>query len=397
VTSVFLVLNCGSSSLKFEVFGAEGSGEPGRIFRGEFELGREARFKASNAKGELIAQSRLSDGEDVRHEQALNHLASWLREHGAGFSFAGVGHRVVHGGQAFDKPVKIDEVTLEALERLVPLAPLHQPHNLAAIRILRRQFPDVAQIACFDTAFHHDQPELAQLFAIPRSLSEKGIRRYGFHGLSYAFLASAFGEYDAKLAKGRVVAAHLGNGASLCAIRDGASVATTMGFSPLDGLPMGTRCGNLDPAVVFYLMREMKLGVDEAERLLYTESGLLGVSGISNDMRELRAQAATNPAAKLAIDLFVYRIGRELGSLIAALGGMDALVFTGGIGENDAATRAEVIRGAAWAGFELDPPANEKGGPKITRGAGPSAWVIPTDEELMIARAMRTMLGEIDS
>jgi len=379
VTPVFLVLNSGSSSLKFQVFEAGGAGEQRRIFRGQFEgLGSKPRFKATNAKGEVIAQLSWG-GEEVRHEQALNHLASWLGEHSEGFSLAGVGHRVVHGGKAYSKPVKIDEATLGALERLVPLAPLHQPHNLEPIRILRRQFPETVQIACFDTAFHHGQPELAQLFAIPRSMSESGVRRYGFHGLSYAFLASVFGEYDPKLANGRVVAAHLGNGASLCAIRNGASIATTMGFSPLDGLPMGTRCGNLDPAVVFYLLREMKLGVEEAERLLYNES----------------AQAATHPGARLAIDLFVYRIGRELGSLVAALGGIDALVFTAGIGENDALTRAEVVQAAAWVGFELDPARNGQGGPKITRGAGPAAWVIPTDEELMIAREMRTMLGEI--
>jgi acetate kinase len=398
VTPVFLVLNSGSSSLKFQVFEAKGAGEPRGIFRGQFEgLGSKPRFMATDATGEVIAQTSWGHGEEVRHEQALNHLTSWLLEHSEGFSLAGVGHRVVHGGKAYFQPVKIDEPTLEALERLVPLAPLHQPHNLEPIRILRRQFPETVQIACFDTAFHHGQPELAQLFAIPRSMSASGVKRYGFHGLSYAFLVSAFGKYDPKLANGRVVAAHLGNGASLCAIRNGASLATTMGFSALDGLPMGTRCGSLDPGVVFYMLREMKLGVEEAEGLLYNESGLLGVSGISNDMRELRAQAATDPRAKLAIDLFVYRIGREVGSLVAALGGIDALVFTAGIGENDHATRAAVLQNAAWAGFDLDPVQNEAGGPKITRGVGPAAWVIPTDEELMIAREMRTMLGEIGS
>lgn len=397
MTPVFLVLNSGSSSLKFEVFDAKGDDEPRRILRGQFEeLGSKPRFKVMNAKGEVVAQSRLPEGEEVRHEQALNHLMSWLPEHGEAFSLAGIGHRVVHGGQDYSEPVKIDETTLAALERLVPLAPLHQPHNLEPIRILNRQYPDVVQIACFDTAFHHRQPQLARLFAIPRSMSKKGIRRYGFHGLSYAFLASVFGDYDEKLVKGRVVAAHLGNGASLCAIKNGASIATTMGFSALDGLPMGTRCGSLDPAIVLYLLRETKLSVDEVERLLYNKSGLLGVSGISNDMRELRVHAATHQAARLAIDLFVYRIGRELGSLIAALGGIDALVFTAGIGENDAATRAEVLRGAAWAGFELDASTNEKGGPKITRGSEPCAWVIPTDEELVIARAMRKMIGEIE-
>jgi acetate kinase len=398
VTPVFLVLNSGSSSLKFQVFAAEGAREPRRIFRGQFQgLGHKPQFTATDAKGEVIARMDWTAGEEIRHEQALNHLASWLREHSQGFALAGVGHRVVHGGQTYSKPVRVEENTLEALERLVPLAPLHQPHNLEPIRILRRRFPKIAQIACFDTAFHHGQPDLAQLFAIPRSMSESGVRRYGFHGLSYAFLASAFGSYDPALANGRVIAAHLGNGASLCAIKNGASIATTMGFSALDGLPMGTRCGNLDPAVVFYLLREMKLGLEEAEQLLYRESGLLGVSGVSHDMRELRALAATNRTARLAIDLFVYRIGRELGSLVAALGGIDALVFTAGIGENDAATRAEVIQGAAWAGFELDAAANTGGGPRITRGPGPSAWVIHTDEELMIAREMRTILGAIDS
>jgi acetate kinase len=398
VTPVFLVLNSGSSSLKFQVFEAEGVAEPRRIFRGQFEgLGRKPRFTATNVEGEVLAHRTWESGEELRHEQALNYLAAWLRERSHGFALAGVGHRVVHGGKAYSTAVRIEEGTLEALERLVPLAPLHQPHNLEPIRILRQRFPEIPQVACFDTAFHHGQPQVAQLFAIPRAMSESGVRRYGFHGLSYAFLASAFGDYDPALANGRVVAAHLGNGASLCAIRNRASTATTMGFSALDGLPMGTRCGNLDPAVVFYLLREMKLRPDEAERLLYHESGLLGVSGVSNDMRELRALAGTNPAARLAIDLFVYRIGRELGSLVAALGGIDALVFTAGIGENDAATRAEVLQGAAWAGFELDPTANAGGGPRITRGPGPSAWVIPTDEELMIAREMRTILGEIGS
>jgi acetate kinase len=288
--------------------------------------------------------------------------------------------------------MRVDDEALSTLERLVPLAPLHQPHNLGPIRILRQRFPKLPQIACFDTAFHRSQPEIAQLFALPQSMSEAGVKRYGFHGLSYAYVASKLERYDPALARGRVVVAHLGNGASLCAIRDGASVATTMGFSALEGLPMGTRSGSVDPGVIFYMLREMKLDLAQAERVLYKDSGLLGVSGISNDMRELRAIADTNPRARLAIDLFIYRIGRELGSLIAALGGIDAIVFTAGIGENDAATRAEVLRGARWAGFDIDDEANAKGGPKISRGSGPSAWIIPTDEELMIAREMRALL-----
>jgi acetate kinase len=289
--------------------------------------------------------------------------------------------------------VRVDAEVLETLERLVPLAPLHQPYNLEPIRILQRRFPDLPQIACFDTAFHRNQPDIAQLFALPHAMTEAGVQRYGFHGLSYAYVASVLAEYDPALAAGRIVVAHLGNGASLCALDGGRSVATTMGFSALDGLPMGTRCGSLDAGVVFYMLREMKLSAAEAEQVLYTRSGLLGVSGLSSDMRKLRALAATDPDARRAIDLFVYRIGREIGSLVAALGGIDAFVFTGGIGENDVATRAEVLRGAAWAGIELDAAANASGGPLVTRGPGPAAWVIPTDEELMIARGTRDVLG----
>jgi acetate kinase len=392
---VFLTLNSGSSSLKFQLFEAEAAGEPRQIFRGNFAgLGGAPRFVVKSNADEVIAETSWSESEGFGHERALAHLASWLRAHKGNFKLAAVGHRVVHGGTDFSKPVLVDEETLTMLERLVPLAPLHQPHNLEPIRIVRRLDPDLPQIVCFDTAFHHGQPEIARLFALPRRMSELGVRRYGFHGLSYAYLSSVFSSFDPVLASGRVVVAHLGNGASLCAMKAGSSIATTMGFSALDGLPMGTRCGSLDAAVVFYMLREMKLSADQAEQLLYTKSGLLGVSGLSNDMRELRSLAATNPDARRAIDLFVYRIGREIGSMVAALEGIDALVFTAGIGENDAATRAEVLRAAAWAGFEIDEAANARGGPRITRGSGPSAWVITTDEELMIAREMRELLGE---
>jgi acetate kinase len=392
---VFLILNSGSSSLKFQVFEANPAGEPHRLFRGHFEgIGGAPRFEVKDGAGEVLAQAKWRKSEQFGHQQALNYLGSWLRGHKGDFRLTAAGHRVVHGGSAFSKPVFVDERTLKALERLVPLAPLHQPHNLAPIRMIAEQLPDLPQIACFDTAFHHGQPALARLFALPRDMIESGVRRYGFHGLSYAYLTSVFPSYDPILASGKVVAAHLGNGASLCALRAGESVATTMGFSALDGLPMGTRCGTIDAAVVFYMLREMKLGVDEAEQLLYTKSGLLGVSGLSNDMRELRSLAATDADARRAIDLFVYRIGREIGSMIAALGGIDALVFTAGIGENDAATRAEVLRACAWAGFEIEEAANARGGPRITRGTGPSGWVIPTDEELLIAREMRDLLGE---
>ena len=395
MTPVVLVLNAGSSSIKFQLFEEGGADEPRRIYRGLFEgLGSSPRFLVRNHAGEIAGEARWGETEPFGHEEALTYLAAWIRENRGSYRLRAVGHRVVHGGMAFSGPVLMDQHVLRALEQLVPLAPLHQPHNLAPIRILRQHFPDLPQIACFDTAFHRNQPDLAQLFALPRSMTEMGVRRYGFHGLSYAYIASVLSRYEASLGSGRIVVAHLGNGASLCALERGASFATTMGFSALDGLPMGTRCGAIDAGVVFYMLREMKLSPEEAERFLYTKCGLLGVSGISNDMRKLRSLATTTPEAREAIELFIYRIGREIGSLVAALGGIDALIFTGGIGENDVATRAEVLRGAVWAGFELDEAANASGGARITRGPGPHAWVIPTDEELMIAYEVRKMLGE---
>jgi acetate kinase len=275
----------------------------------------------------------------------------------------------------------------------VPLAPLHQPHNLEPIRIVRRRLPGMPQVACFDTAFHQTQSDIATLFALPGEMRERGVRRYGFHGLSYDYIASVLKDYDPRLAEGRVIVAHLGNGASLCALQGGISVATTMGFSALDGLPMGTRCGAIDAGVVFFMLREMKLSPEEAESVLYKKSGLLGVSGLSNDMRTLRSKAASDPNARRAIDLFVYRITREIGSLVAALGGIDGLVFTAGIGENDVATRAEVIAGLGWAGLTLDEAANRTGEPRISTGSGPTAWVIPTNEELVIARQTGSVIG----
>jgi acetate kinase len=403
-----LVLNAGSSSLKFQVFDAEsfeaenidvedprpGAADvPHRLYRGRVEgLGGTPRFIVRDRDGAIVADER-PDGHAFGHEAALLHVAAWLRAHRGGHRLAAVGHRVVHGGIAYDAPVRVDDAVMRQLERLVPLAPLHQPHNLTPIRVVQRRFPELPQVACFDTAFHRGQPEVAQLFALPAEVTARGVRRYGFHGLSYAFIAATLRERLPALAEGRTVVAHLGSGASLCALHRGRSIATTMGFSALDGLPMGTRCGGLDPGVVFFLLREMRLEPDEAERMLYTRSGLLGVSGLSNDMRTLRAHAPTDSGAREAIDLFVYRIGRELGSLVAALGGIDGLVFTGGIGENDAATRAEVLRGAAWAGFRLNEAENEAGGPRLTRGPGPQAFVIPTDEEAMIARGMRAVLA----
>jgi acetate kinase len=303
-----------------------------------------------------------------------------------------VGHRVVHGGVRFAAPVLLDRARLGELEALVPLAPLHQPHNLAAINAVAAMAPNLPQVACFDTSFHRTQPAVAQAFALPRRYADEGVRRYGFHGLSYEYIASRLATVDARAASGRTVVAHLGNGASMCAMHDGKSVATTMSFTPLDGLVMGTRCGAIDPGVLLYLMDRHGMNARDLERLLYHESGLLGVSGISSDMRGL-LESSDHRAAE-SLDLFVYRIGRELGSLAAALGGLDALVFTGGIGENAVPVRARICRDASWLGLELDEAANEHGGPCISRkGSRISAWVIPTNEELMIARHTQRVLG----
>lgn len=393
MTPVLIVLNAGSSSLKFQVFERPDGPEGRVVFRGLFEgLGGSAHFVVRDAAGATLDETTWASGDRLGHEDALLHLISWLRQHQEGRKLAAIGHRVVHGGEAFLRPILVDEAVIQALEALVPLAPLHQPHNLEPIRIVRRRLPGLPQVACFDTAFHHTQPEIARMFALPRELQERGVRRYGFHGLSYDYIASALKDYDPRLAEGRVIVAHLGNGASLCALKGGVSLATTMGFSALDGLPMGTRCGTIDAAVVFYMLREMRLSPEEAERVLYTRSGLLGVSGLSNDMRVLRAKAATNADARRAIDLFVYRITREIGSLVAALGGLDGLVFTAGIGENDGATRAEVVAGLGWAGLALDEAANRAGGPLISSGPGPGVWVIPTNEEKVIARQTWSVL-----
>jgi acetate kinase len=390
---VLIVLNAGSSSLKFQVFDMLDGAEPRLVWKGLYEgLGRAAHFLVKDTGGALLDETTWASGDRLGHEEALLHLVSWLRQHQEGRKLAAIGHRVVHGGGDFSGPVLVDDAIVQALEALVPLAPLHQPHNLEPIRIVRRRLPGIPQVACFDTAFHQTQSDIASLFALPREMRERGVRRYGFHGLSYDYIASVLTAYDPHPAEGRVVVAHLGNGASLCALKGGVSAATTMGFSALDGLPMGTRCGAIDAGVVFYMLREMKLSPEEAERVLYTKSGLLGVSGISNDMRVLRSRSASDADAKRAIDLFVYRITREIGSLVAALGGLDGVIFTGGIGENDAATRAEVIAGLTWVGLTLDEAANRNGEPRISSGSGPTAWVIPTNEELVIARQTRSVL-----
>ncbi len=298
---------------------------------------------------------------------------------------------VVHGGSTYSQPVQIDSQVLIALEALIPLAPLHQPHHIAVIRAISAIAPRVPQVACFDTAFHRSQPALAQEFALPRELTAKGVRRYGFHGLSYEYIVSTLPEFVPDCVQKKIVVAHLGNGASMCAIDRGRSVATTMGFTAVDGLPMGTRTGALDPGVILYLLQHERMDPEAIEQVIYQRSGLLGVSGISSDMRALLASNA--PSAKEAVDLFVYRIGRELGSLAAALRGLDALVFTAGIGEHAPEIRARACREAHWLGVTLDEQANAKGGPRISSsGSAVSAWVIPTDENLMIARHTRHLL-----
>jgi acetate kinase len=287
--------------------------------------------------------------------------------------------------------VRVDRKVLDDLAQFIPLAPLHQPHNLTPMRLLLERRADLPQVACFDTAFHRAQPELAQMFALPKELHDAGVRRYGFHGLSYEYIASVLPQLDPTAAQGRTVVLHLGNGASMCALSAGRSVASTMGFTAVDGLPMGTRCGAIDPGVILYLMDQRSMDTRAIEKLIYNQSGLLGVSGVSSDMRTLLA--SDEPRAKLAVDLYVYRIGRELGSLAAALGGLEALVFTGGIGENSAEIRERVCRGAAWLGVALDEQANQTGGPRISTAASKTAaWVVPTNEELMIARHTRRVL-----
>jgi len=391
MTDAIAVLNAGSSSLKFSVF-AERGAELELTARGQAEgLYTAPRFVAKDGAGKVLGEKSWGDGVRLGHDGALDHLVAYLRAGFAEHGLVGVGHRVVHGGLEYAQPVRLDPTILAALEKYIPLAPLHQPHNLAPIRALLERSPQLPQVACFDTAFHTGAPPVAQAFALPKAITDRGVRRYGFHGLSYEYIASVLPQHDERAARGKTVVLHLGNGSSMCAIAAGRSVASTMGFTAADGLPMGTRCGNLDPGVILYLLDELKMDARAIEKLIYQQSGLLGMSGISSDMRTLEANDA--PEAKAAIDVFVYRIGRELGSLAAALGGLDAIVFTAGIGENSRSLRARVCRDAAWLGVELDAAANDRNGPRIsTAGSRVSAWAIPTNEELMIARHTRRLL-----
>jgi acetate kinase len=392
MSDAIAVLNAGSSSIKFSLFRVRDQ-ELELEQRGQVEgLYTAPRFVSKSASGSVEAEKSWGEGVKLGHEGGLDHIVAHVRERLGGDRLIGVGHRVVHGGIEYTQPVRVDKHVLQVLEKFVPLAPLHQPHNLAPMRLLLERLPELPQIACFDTSFHCTNPEIAQMFALPAHFHAEGVRRYGFHGLSYEYIASSLPAVDRKAAAGRTVVLHLGNGSSMCALQGGRSVASTMGFTAVDGLPMGTRCGSLDPGVILYLMDQRGMDARAIEKLIYSQSGLLGVSGISSDMRTLLTSA--DPRAQLAVDLYLYRIRRELGSLAAALGGLNAVVFTAGIGENSPVIRERVCRDAAWLGLELDAPANAQGRKGISTPASKvSAWAIPTNEELMIARHTRTLLG----
>jgi acetate kinase len=385
-------LNAGSSSIKFALFVLTDDG-PNRVAAGKLEgIGTAPHLAARGLNGDVLVDRTWDGGADLDHEALLRDLFAWAGAHLEGREIVGLGHRVVHGGGRFTAPVRVDDQVLTALDAFCPLAPLHQPHNLAAIRAIQALAPDLPQVACFDTAFHHQMPEIATRFALPRALHDEGVRRYGFHGLSYDYIARALGRIDPDLTRGRVIVAHLGNGASLCAMRNGESQDTTMGFTALDGLVMGTRCGAIDPGVVLHLLSQKSMSPAEVERLLYAQSGLLGVSGLSSDMRTLHQ--SQDPRAAEAIDLFVWRVAREVGGLISSLAGLDGLVFTAGIGENDPAIRALICQRLAWVGIVIEPTANQANAPLISTPASKVAVrVIATDEERMIALQTISALG----
>lgn len=392
MSDVIAVLNAGSSSIKFSLFIPRD--DQAEIFaRGQIEgIYTTPRFFSKDREGAVISEKSWPEGTTLGHNGAIDHLFAYVRGEFADHRLLGVGHRVVCGGLDYTQPVRVNAEVLAKLEQLIPLFPLHQPHNLAPIKLLLERRPELPQVACFDTSFHRAIPHIAQLYALPLEFAESGVVRYGFHGLSYEYIASVLPQLDTRAASGKTIVLHLGNGASMCAMESCRSVTSTMGFSGVEGLPMGTRSGALDPGIMLYLMDGRGMDARAIEKLIYTQSGLIGISGISSDMRTLLM--SKEPRAKLAVDLFVYRIRREMGSLVAALGGLDALVFTGGIGENSDQIRERVCRDAAWLGLELDADANARGGPCIsTAGSRVRVWVIPTNEELMIARHTRRVIG----
>ncbi len=378
-----LVINAGSSSLKFSLFEAAAGDGPELLAGGQIEgIGLKPRFVAKAPDGSILAELDYAAGGG--HRVAMQHLVEWLGSWLDGRTVGVVGHRVVHGGSDFTEPVLVDGKVMEALEALIPLAPLHQPHNLKAIEAVALAFPGVQQVACFDTAFHRHHPWVADTFALPRAFYDQGVRRYGFHGLSYEYIARELARTAPHLAAGRVVVAHLGNGASACAIREGRSIDSTMGFTALDGLPMGTRTGQIDPGAILHLLTDGGLSADRLTDLLYKQSGLLGLSGVSSDMRDL--EASTDPRAAEAIDYFTYRIRREVAGLAAALEGIDGLVFTAGIGEHSATVRSRVCHGLGWLGIAIDEARNRRHEAVISTEAGTvEVRVMPTNEEKMIA------------
>jgi acetate kinase len=388
-----LVINAGSSSLKFCVYRRpDPAATWGLEARGQIDgIGTSPRLSAKDGAGGVLVNDPLSKAvSDGR--AAVESLAAWLGSRYRGARVLGVGHRVVHGGPRFARPIVVTPAVLEELRTLIPLAPLHQPYNLAAIEAIFDRLPGVPQVACFDTSFHRSQPAVADVIPLPREICAGGVQRYGFHGLSYEYIASVLPQVAPEIAEGRVIVAHLGSGASLCALRNRKSVDNSLGFTALDGLCMGTRPGAIDPGVVLYLFQTLGLGAKDVETILYKKSGLLGISGLSNDMRDL--EASSEPGARLAVDFFVYRAAKEIGALAAVLGGIDGLVFTAGIGENSPEIRRRISEASAWLGIELDGEANVRKGPRIsTAGSRVSAWVIPTNEELMIARHTASLLG----
>jgi acetate kinase len=388
-----LVANAGSSSVKFQVFGIEQDGGLRRQIKGQMDgIGSRPRLRVTAADGAVLVDRTYESGTIPDVAVALATAGAWLRDELKIHPVA-IGHRVVHGGPDYDRPVRVDQNVLTRLERYVSLAPLHQPYNLAPIRSILARFPDIPQVACFDTAFHRGHGELADRYAIPNHLYAEGIRRYGFHGLSYEYIASALPQVAPDVASKRVIVAHLGSGASMCALNDGRSVESSLGFTALDGLPMGTRCGQIDPGVVLYLISEKGMSAADVQTFLYKECGLKGLSGISNDMRQL--EASNDPRAVLAIDYFVYRVSLFTGMLAAALQGLDALVFTAGVGENSSRVRRAIAEKLVWLGISIDAEANAKHACLISRPESRVAvYVLPTDEELMIARHTWSLLAE---
>ena len=387
-----LTINAGSSSIKFALFELNGGLNPQPVVSGQIDgIGANARLVAKTNGGKHEIPLALEGEQEAQHQASLAVLLNWLRDNYQGWALAAVGHRVVHGGELFSAPMVVDRDSVRQLEQFIPLAPLHQPHNLNGIRAIAAVAAGVPQVACFDTAFHRTNPPVAQAFAIPRELSAEGVKRYGFHGLSYEYIARVLPEHTGR-GEGRVVVAHLGNGSSMCAMVGRRSIASTMGFTAIDGLMMGTRTGAIDPGVLLYLMDEKGMGSAELTRLLYKESGLLGVSGISQDMRTLLA--SERPEAAEAIELYCYRIVREIGSLVAAIGGLDALVFTGGIGEHAAEVRRRVCSALGWLGATLDEAANAAGKERVSAAeSGIDLLVIPTNEEWMIAHHAQRLLA----